>query len=99
MRCLIRFIDNLRMKAFNHSKRLKQFVSTLPAYEETLKDITEKKNEQEMPPEYDDDDDDDCEDIDYSLDEEYQVSKIFEELYIPNYDVVEKQLNKKRNGT
>ena len=55
-----------------------------------------------MPPEYDDDDDDDdCddddddEDIDYSLDEEYQVSKIFEELYIPNYDVVEKQLNKK----
>ena len=49
-----------------------------------------------MPPEYDDDDDDDDdEDIDYSLDEEYQVSKIFEELYIPNYDVVDKQLNKK----
>lgn len=92
MRCLIRFIDNLRMKAFNHSKRLKEFVSTLPAYEETLKDITEKKNEQEMPPEYDDDDD---EDIDYSQDEEHQVSKRFEELYIPNYDVVDKQLNKK----
>lgn len=45
------------MKAFNHSKRLKEFVSTLPAYEETLKDITEKKNEQVMPSEYDDDDD------------------------------------------
>ena len=29
------------------------------------------------------------------MDEEYQVSKIFEELYIPNYDVVDKQLNKK----
>ena len=46
-----------------------------------------------MPPEYDDDDDD--EDIDYSQDEEHQVSKRFEELYIPNYDVVDTQLNKK----
>ena len=39
--------------------------------------------------------DDDEEDIDHSLDEEYEVNKILEQLYTANQDVVDKQLNQK----
>ena len=43
---------------------------------------------QDMPPEYEED-----EEIDYALDEEDSANTILDDLGLPNYDAIEKQLN------
>ena len=45
-----------------------------------------------MPQEYEDEEEDD---IDYALVEEDEINTVLEQLNIPNYDVVDKQLNQK----
>ena len=78
----------------------KQIVPKPPTYEESLQDILEGKKQiyvdpqyfpeepQDMPPEYEED-----EEIDYALDEEDSVNMILDDLGLPNYDDIEKQLN------
>ena len=78
----------------------KQIVPKPPTYEESLQDILEGKKQiyvnpqyfpeqpQDMPPEYEED-----EEIDYALDEEDSANMILDDLGLPNYDVIEKQLN------
>ena len=78
----------------------KQIVPKPPTYEESLKDVLEGKKQiyvdpqyfpeepQDMPPEYEED-----EEIDYALDEEDSADMILDDLYLPNYDAIEKQLN------
>ena len=78
----------------------KQIVPKPPTYEESLQDILEGKKQiyvnpqyfpeepQDMPPEYEED-----EDIDYALDEEDSANTILDDLGLPNYDAIEKQLN------
>ena len=78
----------------------KQIVPKPPTYEESLQDILEGKKQihvdpqyfpeepQDMPPEYEED-----EEIDYALDEEDSVNTILDDLGLPNYDAIEKQIN------
>ena len=78
----------------------KQIVPKPPTYEESLQDILEGKKQiyvdpqyfpeepQDMPPEYEED-----EEIDYALDKEDSVNMILDDLGLPNYDDIEKQLN------
>ena len=78
----------------------KQIVPKPPTYEESLKDVLEGKKQiyvdpqyfpeepQDMPPEYEED-----EEIDYALDEEDSADMILDDLGLPNYDAIEKQLN------
>ena len=78
----------------------KQIVPKPPTYEESLQDILEGKKQiyvnpqyfpeepQDMPPEYEED-----EEIDYALDEEDSANTILDDLGLPNYDAIEKQLN------
>ena len=78
----------------------KQIVPKPPTYEESLKDVLEGKKQiyvdpqyfpeepQDMPPEYEED-----EEIDYALDEEDSANMILDDLGLPNYDAIEKQLN------
>ena len=78
----------------------KQIAPKPPTYEESLKDILEGKKQiyvdpqyfpeepQDMPPEYEED-----EEIDYALDEEDSANMILDDLGLPNYDDIEKQLN------
>ena len=78
----------------------KQIVPKPPTYEESLQDILEGKKQiyvdpqyfpeepQDMPPEYEED-----EEIDYALDEEDSANMILDDLGLPNYDDIEKQLN------
>ena len=78
----------------------KQIVPKPPTYEESLQDILEGKKQiyvnpqyfpeepQDMPPEYEED-----EEIDYDLDEEDSANTILDDLGLPNYDAIEKQLN------
>ena len=78
----------------------KQLVPKPPTYEESLKDVLEGKKQiyvdpqyfpeepQDMPPEYEED-----EEIDYALDEEDSANMILDDLGLPNYDAIEKQLN------
>ena len=78
----------------------KQIVPKPPTYEESLKDVLEGKKQiyvnpqyfpeepQDMPPEYEED-----EEIDYALDEEDSANTILDDLGLPNYDAIEKQLN------
>ena len=78
----------------------KQIVPKPPTYEESLKDVLEGKKQiyvdpqyfpeepQDMPPEYEED-----EEIDYALDEEDSADMILDDLGLPNYNVIEKQLN------
>ena len=78
----------------------KQIVPNPPTYEESLQDILEGKKQiyvnpqyfpeepQDMPPEYEED-----EEIDYALDEEDSANTILDDLGLPNYDAIEKQLN------
>ena len=78
----------------------KQIVPKPPTYEESLKDILEGKKQiyvdpqyfpeepQDLPPEYEED-----EEIDYALDEEDSANMILDDLGLPNYDAIEKQLN------
>ena len=78
----------------------KQIVPKPPTYEESLKDVSEGKKQiyvdpqyfpeepQDMPPEYKED-----EEIDYALDEEDSADMILDDLGLPNYDAIEKQLN------
>ena len=78
----------------------KQIVPKPPTYEESLQDILEGKKPiyvdpqyfpeepQDMPPEYEED-----EEIDYALDEEDSANTILDDLGLPNYDAIEKQLN------
>ena len=78
----------------------KQIVPKPPTYEESLKDILEGKKQiyvdpqyfpeepQDMPPEYEDD-----EEIDYALDEEDSANAVLDDLGLPNYDDIEKQIN------
>ena len=77
----------------------KQIVPKPPTYKESLQDILEGKKQvyvdpqyfpeepQDMPPEYEED-----EEIDYALDEEDSANAILDELKLPNYDDIEKQL-------
>ena len=77
----------------------KQIVPKPPTYEESLQDILEGKKQiyvdpqyfpeepQDMPPEYKED-----EEIDYALDEEDSANTILDDLGLPNYDAIEKQL-------
>ena len=79
----------------------KQIVPKPPTYEESLKDISEGKDQiyvdpqyfpegpQDMPPEYEED-----EEIDYALDEEDSANMILDELGLSNYDDIEKQLER-----
>ena len=81
-------------------KNKKQIVPKPPTYEESLKDVLEGKKQiyvdpqyfpeelQDMPPEYEED-----EEIDYALDEEDSANMILDDLGLPNYDAIEKQLN------
>ena len=78
----------------------KQIVPKPPTYEESLQDILEGKKQiyvnpqyfpeepQDMPPEYEED-----EEIDYALDEEDSANTILDDLGLPNYNAIEKQLN------
>ena len=78
----------------------KQIVPKPPTYEESLQDILEGKKQiyvnpqyfpeepQDLPPEYEED-----EEIDYALDEEDSANMILDDLGLPNYDDIEKQLN------
>ena len=78
----------------------KQLVPKPPTYEESLKDVLEGKKQiyvdpqyfpeepQDIPPEYEED-----EEIDYALDEEDSANMILDDLGLPNYDAIEKQLN------
>ena len=78
----------------------KQIVPKPPTYEESLQDILEGKKQiyvdpqyfpeepQDMPPEYEED-----EEIDYALDEEDSLNMILDDLGLPNYDDIEKQIN------
>ena len=78
----------------------KQIVPKPPTYEESLQDVLEGKKQiyvdpqyfpeepQDMPPEYEED-----EEIDYALDEEDSANMILDDLGLPNYDDIEKQLN------
>ena len=78
----------------------KQIVPKPPTYEESLKDVLEGKKQiyvdpqyfpeepQDMPPEYEED-----EEIDYALDEEDSADMILDDLGLPNYNAIEKQLN------
>ena len=78
----------------------KQIVPKPPTYEESLKDVLEGKKQiyvnpqyfpeepQDMPPEYEED-----EEIDYALDEEDSANMILDDLGLPNYDDIEKQIN------
>ena len=78
----------------------KQIVPKPPTYEESLQDILEGKKQihvdpqyfpeepQDMPPEYEED-----EEIDYALDEEDSANMILDDLGLPNYDDIEKQIN------
>ena len=67
----------------------KQIAPKPPTYEESLKDILEGEEPQDMPPEYEED-----EEIDYALDEEDSVNMILDELKLSNYDDIEKQLER-----
>ena len=75
----------------------KQIVPKPPTYEESLKDISEGKNQiyvdpqyfPEEPPEYEED-----EEIDYALDDETSANIILDELKLSNYDDIEKQLER-----
>ena len=78
----------------------KQIIPKPPTYEESLQDILESKKQmyvnpqyfpeepQDMLPEYEED-----EEIDYALDEEDSANTILDDLGLPNYDAIEKQLN------
>ena len=78
----------------------KQIIPKPPTYEESLQDILEGKKQmyvnpqyspeepQGMPPEYEED-----EEIDYALDEEDSANAILDDLGLPNYDTIEKQIN------
>ena len=78
----------------------KQIVPKPPTYEESLKDVLERKKQtyvgpqyfpeepQDMPPEYEED-----EEIDYAMDEEDSANMILYDLGLSNYDDIEKQLN------
>ena len=78
----------------------KQIVPKPPTYKESLQDILEGKKQiyvnpqyfpeepQDMPPEYEED-----EEIDYALDEEDSANAILDDLGLPNYDTIEKQIN------
>ena len=78
----------------------KQIVPKPPTYEESLQDILEGKKQiyvdpqyfpeepQDMPPEYKE-----GEEINYALDEEDSANMILDDLGLPNYDAIEKQLN------
>ena len=78
----------------------KQIAPKPPTYEESLKDILEGKKQiyvnpqyfpeepQDMPPEYEED-----EEIDYALDAEDSATTILDDLGLPNYDAIEKQIN------
>ena len=79
----------------------KQIVPKPPTYEESLQNILEGKKQiyvnpqyfpeepQDMPPEYEED-----EEIDYALDEEDSANTILDDLGLPNYDDIEKQLER-----
>ena len=66
----------------------KQIVPKPPTYEESLKDILEGKNPQDMPPEYEED-----EEIDYALDEEDSANFVLDDLGLTNYNDIEEQIN------
>ena len=78
----------------------KQIVPKPPTYEESLQDILEGKKQiyvnpqyfpeepQDLPPEYEED-----EEIDYALVEEDSANMILDDVGLPNYDDIEKQLN------